>query len=73
MEDRHISVRNLAASTGIPQRTLAERLAVRSPFTVAELQLIAGVLDTRASSLLNTPAGPARTAADGLDRGDINE
>jgi lambda repressor-like predicted transcriptional regulator len=57
MEDRGLSVQMLAHATGIPPHALRDRLAATSPFTLAELELVADVLGTRPSSLLERSDG----------------
>jgi hypothetical protein len=52
MQDQAITPAFLASAADIPLHTLRQRLAAQSPFTLDELQRIAGVLGTRPSSLL---------------------
>lgn len=44
----------VSEATGIPRATLIRRLRGLSPFTVAELEKIAEVLDTRVSILMGS-------------------
>jgi transcriptional regulator with XRE-family HTH domain len=52
LADRGISGRELSRLTGIPQKTLAGKLADRTPFDLDDLQAIAGVLEHSASDLV---------------------
>jgi len=53
LEERGISGRELARRTGIPSRTIAHKLADRTPFDVDDLQAIAGVLEVDVTDLLS--------------------
>lgn len=52
MEERGKSQLALSEATGIPRTTLLRRLAGLSPFTVSELEAIAGYLGVSASDLV---------------------
>jgi len=52
LADRGTSGRELSRLTGIPQKTLADKLADRAPFDLDDLQLIAGVLEHSVSDLV---------------------
>jgi transcriptional regulator with XRE-family HTH domain len=52
LDERGISGRELARRTGIPSRTVAHKLADRTPFDVDDLQSIAGVLEVDVTELL---------------------
>lgn len=47
-----IAQRDAATQTGIPLTTLSRRLTGNSPFTVTELDLIAGILGVTVSDLI---------------------
>ena len=53
MRDQGVTVTALATATGIPLWILRDRLAGRTPFRLAELERIAGVLGSRPSSWLS--------------------
>lgn len=53
LDERSMSGRELARRTGIPPRTVAAKLADRSPFDVDDLQVIAGVLEVDVTDLLS--------------------
>jgi transcriptional regulator with XRE-family HTH domain len=52
IDERGMSGRELARRTGIPSRTVAAKLADRSPFDVDDLQAIARVLEVDVTDLL---------------------
>lgn len=52
METRGVSQLGLSEATLIPRATLIRRLQGQSPFTITELDAIAGVLGTTISDLL---------------------
>lgn len=52
MVEQAVTPPMLSHATGIPARTLRHRLARRSAFTLAELELVAQFLGTRPSSVL---------------------
>lgn len=52
LNDRGISGRELSRLTGIPQKTLADKIADRAPFDLDDLQVIAGVLEHSVSDLI---------------------
>jgi len=47
-----IAQRDAATQTGIPLTTLSRRLTGNSPFTIVELDLIAGILGVTVSELI---------------------
>jgi transcriptional regulator with XRE-family HTH domain len=52
LDERGISGRQLSAQTGIPQRTVANKLSGRSPFDLDDLAKIAAVLEVAVTDLL---------------------
>lgn len=52
MGRRNVTVSSLSASTGIPNSTLARKIAGGAPFTTVELETISGVLDTSIQALI---------------------
>jgi transcriptional regulator with XRE-family HTH domain len=52
LEERGISGRQLAAQTGIPQRTIANKLSGKSPFDLDDLAKIADMLQVGVTDLL---------------------
>jgi transcriptional regulator with XRE-family HTH domain len=52
LDDRGMSGRELSRLTGIPQSSIAKKLADRHPFDVDDLQAIAGVLEVDVTDLL---------------------
>jgi transcriptional regulator with XRE-family HTH domain len=52
LDERGISGRQLAAQTGIPQRTIANKLSGRNPFDLDDLAKIAAVLEVDVTELL---------------------
>lgn len=56
MDISGVSTKALAESTGIPRTTLIRRLTGNSPFTLEELDLIAGHFDTTATALVEAEA-----------------
>lgn len=52
MDEQGMTASMLADATGIPLGLLRHRLAHRSPFTLAELDLVAQILGTRPSGVL---------------------
>lgn len=52
MSRNHMSLRELADTTGIPTTTLHRRIHAHSAFTFSELHAIAKVLDTTVTDLV---------------------
>ena len=55
LDESHINPTRAADLTGIPRSTLLRRLTGNSAFTIAELSLIANVLDTTVEALVVGP------------------
>jgi transcriptional regulator with XRE-family HTH domain len=53
LADRGISGRELSRLTGLPQKTVADKLAGRSSFDVDDLAAVAGVLDVDVTDLVS--------------------
>jgi DNA-binding Xre family transcriptional regulator len=52
MRGRNMSGRHLAVLAGMPQRTVADKLARRAPFTLDDLSAVCGVLDVEPVDVL---------------------
>jgi transcriptional regulator with XRE-family HTH domain len=53
LEERGVSGRQLATQTGIPQRTVANKLSGKSPFDLDDLAKIAAMLEVDVTDLLS--------------------
>jgi transcriptional regulator with XRE-family HTH domain len=53
LDERGMSGRDLARRTGIPQSSIAKKLADKHPFDVDDLQAVAGVLEVDVTDLLS--------------------
>lgn len=56
LADRAITQQSLSRSTGIPERTLARRLAGKSTWTIDELDAVSASLDVSMARLIGAEA-----------------
>lgn len=63
LQDRRIAQRTVSAETGIPMTTFVRKITGKTPFDVAELAAIAGLLDVSIAALITYAGADEQVSA----------